>query len=893
MNDKYSVKWYHSLYFRIIATILPLSVVVMVFFAIFTFVSAEIAMRERLGLEVESSLNGASRQFAGEIASVSKSATLLSDYAALQPDERIGSEDMADIICLALENNDMLVGCGIFYEPNMGKDGKTADGYYAYKLGNELIYSADYSADVLNSENPEVYNYYDQGWYRAGADNGGEVGWSKNVFYDPLPDVYMFSTSVGFYGEDGVLRGVGEADVSVSKVRELVNSIKIGKTGKAFLIGANGQIISWIDDSKTASDYIGDDPSLEELYRLILSKHTEGTVTINNNEKKIVYIQTLDVLDWKLCVMIDDSELSGSINKRFAEGMAVPLVGLMFILAACLLIIGYMKRVIEKVTRFADINNPDAASINITESDEFGVMENRLNDMRNALIESANKAASANQAKSEFLSRMSHEIRTPLNAIIGMTALAKRTSEMAKIKQYLDHTDESAHRLLSLINDVLDMSKIESGKLTISANEFDFTKMIENAVNVISEQAREKNIAFKHDYHYRFSRTVFADELRISQIVVNLLSNAVKFTPEGGEIRLDADVNEDDDGNLRLNISVIDNGIGIAPENIGKLFKSFEQADNTITRSYGGTGLGLAICKRIADLMNGDITVKSEPGVGSKFEFTAPFSWGSPLTAVSTGKTAANIKILVADDEQPITLYFSELLLTYGIVADTVDNGFDAVKMAKTTNYDIVFLDWNMPGYSGEDVARDISAISPSTKIIMISGYQWSDMSAALRKYGVTDYIMKPVPPSDIYSKIIQAVNINVSLGEDLNLSGKKILLVEDVEMNRMIVTGLLEDSGAIIIEAENGQIAVDEARQNKFDLILMDMQMPVMDGLTATREIRKFDKDTPIIAMTANAFKEDAERCIAAGMNAHIAKPLDTDVFLSTLKNYLTDKSE
>jgi signal transduction histidine kinase/CheY-like chemotaxis protein len=856
-------------------------------FALYTFISADMAMRERLGLQVESALNSASKQFAEEIDSVSRKAMLLAEYAEVQPDDRIGSEDMENIIRIALENNDLIIGCGIFYEPERGYNGKTADGYYAYTLDGKTIYSPDYSADVLKSETPEVYNFYTQNWYRTGADKNGQVGWSDTVFYDPLPDVYMFSTSVGFFDDDGKLRGVGEADVSVSKVRELVETIQIGETGKAFLIGENGQFISWIDDSKNADDYIGDDSSLNDLYRLILSGKTEGNVIIDGTEK-IVYIENLDVLNWKLGVMVDRAELSGDINERFEAGIVVPIIGLILILAACITLVTYFKRVIDKVNRFADPENTEMSLIKITETDEFGVMEHRLNDMRGVLIESANKAAAANVAKSEFLSRMSHEIRTPMNAIIGMTALAKRSSDLAKIHQYLEHLNESAQRLLSIINDVLDMSKIESGKITISPNEFDFTKMIENALNVISEMAREKNVTLKHNYHYHFTNAVFADELRISQIVVNLLSNAVKFTPEGGEIRLDVNVSEIEEDNRRLIVSVTDNGIGIAPENIDKLFKSFEQADNSITRSYGGTGLGLAICKRMVDLMGGNVMVKSELGVGSKFEFNVPFSWGMPLAGITEGKAPESIKVLVVDDEVPIIEYFAELLLTYGILADTADNGKDAVELAKLTKYDIVFLDWHMPDFTGEDVAREISLISPSTKIIMISGYDWEEMAKSVAEFGVTDYIRKPVPPSDIYSKIVQAVNLNIALPESMNLSGKKILLVEDVEMNRMIVTGLLEDTGAVITEAENGEIAVEAAKQTHFDIILMDMQMPVMDGLTATMKIREFDTETPIIAMTANAFKEDAERCIAAGMTAHIGKPIDTDNFLLTLKNYL-----
>jgi CheY-like chemotaxis protein len=225
----------------------------------------------------------------------------------------------------------------------------------------------------------------------------------------------------------------------------------------------------------------------------------------------------------------------------------------------------------------------------------------------------------------------------------------------------------------------------------------------------------------------------------------------------------------------------------------------------------------------------------------------------------------------------------------YGINPDVANDGATGVELAAKNEYHIVFLDWSMPGLDGAETARQIRNISPASKIIMISSYDWSDIADSVKAAGVTDYIMKPVPPSDIYSKIVQAANVTAVPVESLNFAGKKILLVEDVEMNRMIVTGLLEDSEAEITEAENGLIAVNLARENYYDLVLMDMQMPVMDGLTATIEIRKFNADMPIIAMTANAFKEDAERCIEAGMNAHIAKPLDTDVFLSVLTKYLS----
>jgi signal transduction histidine kinase/DNA-binding response OmpR family regulator len=861
-------------------------VVVLTLFSVYTYISADVAVREKVGLQVESALDGASKQFAGNIASVSRKASLLSDYAAVSGDDKIGSEDMENLIRIALENNEMIIGCGIFYEPGMGTPNLTNEGYYAYIKDGVTYFSEDYSYDVATSETPETANFYEQNWYRAGAEGNGEALWSPTVFYDPLPDVYMFSVSKGFYDEQGNLRGVGEADVSIDEVRDSVRAISIGDTGEAFLIGENGQIISWIDDSKSVNDYIKDDPELASLSDLIESGEHEGDITINGDRKHI-HLKKLDYVDWQLGVMIDSSELSAFSDNRFIYGIIIPVIGMALILLMCAFLVRYLKGVIEKVNHFSDMNTPEM-EIEVTENDEFGVMERNLNDMRKALFENARQAQAASVSKSEFLSRMSHEIRTPLNAIIGMNTLAQKTSDQGKIKQYLSNTDEAAHRLLSLINDVLDMSKIESGKLTIVPNDFDFTKMVETTMSVMKQNAREKGVSLKYDYHYQFNRIMVADELRLSQVIINLISNAVKFTPEGGYVRLDADVVEEANRHI-LTVSVTDTGIGIAPENMDKLFKSFEQADNSITRSYGGSGLGLSICKQIVKLMGGDITVKSTPGIGSIFSFSVPVSWGARITPLQGAATSPSaIKVLVVDDDTHITEYFTEIMKSYNIIPSTAHDGETAVELAEKTVYDIIFIDWSMPGMDGSEAARRIGEISPSSKIIMISSYEWSDIAESVKAAGVSDYIMKPVPPSDIYSKIIQNVNISAVPFENIDFKGKKILLVEDVEMNRMIVMGLLEDAGCELIEAENGQIAVDLIRENEYDLVLMDMQMPVMDGLTATREIRKFNKNIPIIAMTANAFKEDAERCIEAGMNSHIAKPIDTDIFLNVLKKFL-----
>ncbi|MDR0920589.1 MAG: response regulator [Oscillospiraceae bacterium] len=531
----------------------------------------------------------------------------------------------------------------------------------------------------------------------------------------------------------------------------------------------------------------------------------------------------------------------------------------------------------------------------------------------NAILisERSNSFLEASKAKTQFLSSMSHEIRTPMNAIIGMTQLARKTSDISKMRRYLDKIDENSHRLMSLINDVLDMSKIESGKMIIAENEFDYVKMVENAGNVIIDNAVEKNLDFKIRYGFKFSKCIWSDELRLSQVIVNLLSNAVKFTPNGGKIQLLSTVvkrkiydkknlNKEQNSQEKdfLHIEVSDTGIGITDEAMTRLFNSFEQADKTITRQYGGTGLGLAICKQIIQLMGGDIEVKSIPDKGSVFSVEVPFEWGGELRQTTENNVAlGDIRILIADDEVEVTEYFTEILKGYYISCETASNGKKAVEMAKNAAsgdrwFDIAFVDYNMPDSNGADIAKEIMAVSPDTRIIMISAHSWDEIRQYFKDIHV-DFMPKPIPPSEIYNKIMQTINYNSEPISVYNFADKRILLVEDIEINRLIVTSLLEDTNVIIDEVVNGQEAVNTFRNVPYDLVLMDMQMPVMDGLTATRIIREYEKEnsktpTPIIAMTANAFKEDADKCFAAGMNNHIPKPIDAEEFMRILSSYL-----
>lgn len=528
------------------------------------------------------------------------------------------------------------------------------------------------------------------------------------------------------------------------------------------------------------------------------------------------------------------------------------------------------------------------------------------NETYGMLTDARDEAMASTRAKTEFLSRMSHEIRTPLNAIIGMSAIAQKSDDIEKMHYCLDKVDASSRQLLGIINDVLDMSKIDANKFEITQDEFDFEKMMQNIFNVVQVKLDEKHQEFHFDIDSAFSRKIISDELRLSQVLINLLNNAIKFTPNGGKVVLK--VKEEPQGDIsRLHVEVIDSGIGIAPEHQARLFSSFEQADNSITRQYGGTDLGLAICKKIVNLMNGDIWVESTPGIGSKFIFEVEVKWGGELpAAIKSNTIPKQLRILVADDSEDVLEYFRNILDGFSLLCDTVANGEEAIEAVCAKRdvgapYDVIFLDWNMPGINGGQTAQEIRRVmDDNIVVVMISVADWSDIEKEAKKYKVSNFLAKPVLPSVLYNTIVELTQNTLVSNKEPEVTktkdwrDKKLLLVEDIEINREIVLNVLEETEVNIDCAVNGMQAVQMLTESNetYDIVLMDVQMPIMDGLAATRQIRAMDtpyaKNVPIIAMTANAFKEDEKNCLAAGMNGHVAKPLEIGDLFSVLSKYL-----
>ena len=523
------------------------------------------------------------------------------------------------------------------------------------------------------------------------------------------------------------------------------------------------------------------------------------------------------------------------------------------------------------------------------------------------LRDALNSAESASKAKTAFLSNMSHEIRTPMNAIIGLNNIALNDPETPeKVRDYLKKIGASAEHLLNLINDILDMSRIESGRLTLKHEEFSFDKLLETINTIFNGQCQEKGLEYHCHINGKVDKYYIGDNMKLRQVLINILGNAVKFTPVGGKVELTVERMAQFDGKSTLKFIIADNGIGISEAFLPHLFDAFSQENSSATNKYGSSGLGMARTKSIIEMMNGSIQAESTKGEGTTFTLFVTLSNSDRQEADNDdAELYGNMAVLLVDDD-PVSREHAVLLLEKaGIAVELVESGVEAIervqlRQARQEPYNLIIVDLQMPEMDGVETSRRLRSIAGNDSVILIlTSYSWDDVADKAVEAGIDGFVAKPFAASTVLEEFRSAVKRrNITVGKrkaKAELPGRRVLLAEDMAINAEIMTMVLKMRKLEIDLAENGKIAVDKFSSQPagyYDAILMDMRMPVMDGLEASQAIRAMDrpdaKTIPIIALTANAFDEDVQKSLQAGLNAHLSKPVEPKALFETLENLI-----
>ena len=645
-------------------------------------------------------------------------------------------------------------------------------------------------------------------------------------------------------------------------------------------------------------------------YEQIVSDFEQGrrgvvSFAYNGIRETLSYVP-VEGTDWMLTYLIRETVLSDNISE-ISSGIIRRSVILSMVIVVVLTVLFSMIIIQTKKNTALAAQKEKEASENRIKQEEMEqrlALQDKIVEQSIALQEALEDAEAANKAKTVFLSNMSHEIRTPMNAIIGLDNIALSDPAISDTtRDYLEKIDVSAHHLLSIINDILDMSRIESGRLTIKNEEFSFSKTLEQVNTIISGQCRDKGIEYDCRTKGQIDDYYIGDDMKLRQVMINILGNAVKFTDKGGKVSflIEDAARFDDKATLRFTIS--DTGIGMSPEFIPSLFEPFAQEDSSSTNKYGSTGLGMPITKSIVELMNGTIEVESEKGKGTTFTVTVTLTRSEHMLMSSEGDeiNTHDMSVLVVDDDRIACEHAQIILRQVGVSCESVLTGREAVDMvnmrhARREDYDLILVDWKMPDMDGIETTRKIREIvGDNTPIIILTSYNWDDIVDEARAAGVDTFVSKPLFAGTVLDEFREAfAKKNARLvRETADLKGRRILLAEDVTVNAEIMMMVLSMREMEADHVENGKIAVqmyEEHEPGYYDAILMDMRMPEMDGLEATRAIRASGREDamtiPIIALTANAFDEDVQRSMQAGLNAHLSKPVEPDVLFETLEN-------
>ena len=648
--------------------------------------------------------------------------------------------------------------------------------------------------------------------------------------------------------------------------------------GSFVIQNPNTELWNFFEQLQKQSDSAVNESSAEspvEKFNAALKKHEEYAATLEvNSEERQIYGISLPYSEWYLVSVMPYSILDDAINNLSSQRMFMTLLSCASVLIILTLIF----------LRY------------------FSITRSQLNELEKA----RQTALEANKAKSEFLANMSHDIRTPMNAIVGMTAIATaHMDDRKQVENCLRKITLSSKHLLGLINDVLDMSKIESGKLTLTTEQISLKEVVEGIVNIMQPQVKTKKQTFDIHVENILTENVWCDGIRLNQVLLNLLSNATKYTPEGGSIQLSLSEEKSPKGEnyVRIYIKVKDNGIGMSPEFLKRIYESYSRADGARIHKTEGAGLGMAITKYIVDAMEGTIDIQSEPDKGTEFLLMFDFE---KAAAMEMDMVLPAWNMLVVDDDELLCETAIDALKSIGIRAEWTLSGEKAIELVnehhkKREDYQIILLDWKLPGMNGIQVAKEIrSNLGDEVPILLISAYDWSEFEAEAREAGISGFISKSLFKSTLYHALCQYMDVGTeheqTLNQNIDLSGRRILLAEDNELNWEVAKELLTDLGVELDWAEDGRICLDKFQKSSegyYDIILMDIRMPHMTGYEATKAIRGLNHPNalsiPIIAMSADAFSDDIQRCLEFGMNAHIAKPIDIVEVSRLLKRFLT----
>lgn len=647
--------------------------------------------------------------------------------------------------------------------------------------------------------------------------------------------------------------------------------------GSFVIQNPNTELWYFFEQLQKQSDSAVNESSAEnpvEKFSVALKKHEEYTAILEvNGEERQIYGISLPYSEWYLVSVMPYTILDKAINNLGSQRIFMTLLSCASVLI--ILTVIFLRY--------------------------FSITRSQMNE-----LEKARQAAlEANKAKSEFLANMSHDIRTPMNAIVGMTAIAAaHIDDRKQVENCLRKITLSSKHLLGLINDVLDMSKIESGKLTLTTEQISLKEVVEGIVNIMQPQVKTKKQTFDIHVENILTENVWCDGVRLNQVLLNLLSNATKYTPEGGAIHLSLFEENSPKGEryVRIYIKVKDNGIGMSPDFLKRIYESYSRADGARIHKTEGAGLGMAITKYIVDAMEGTIDIQSEPDKGTEFLLTFDFE---KAAAMNMDMVLPSWNMLVVDDDELLCRAAMDALKSIGIKAEWTLSGEKAIELVnehhkRREDYQIILLDWKLPGMNGIQVAKEIRHnLGDEVPILLISAYDWSEFEAEAREAGISGFISKPLFKSTLYYALRQYMGTETENGQtsnpNIDLSGRRILIAEDNELNWEVANELLSDLGVELDWAEDGQICLDKFQKSPegyYDAVLMDIRMPHMTGYEATKMIRGLNHpdalSIPIIAMSADAFSDDIQHCLECGMNGHIAKPIDIMEVSRLLKRFL-----